>query len=68
MILSTAGSLILDSNKVIIKKGGEKRTQLLFADALYISFFANTADLLDYLEHVTEQVRQIDFEQNPRDL
>ncbi len=68
MILTTAGSLILDPSKVIIKKGGDKRTQLLFTDALYISFFADTDELLEYLENITEQVRQIDAEQNTRDL
>jgi len=68
MIVSSAGSLVLDPNKVIIKKGGDKRTQLLFADVLYLSFFADTSDLLEYLECLTEQVRLIDMEQNVRDL
>lgn len=68
MIASVSGSLILDPAKVIIKKVGNKRTQLLFADALYVSFFAETADLLVYLENMTEQVRLIDAEQNSREL
>lgn len=68
MIATVAGSLILDPAKVIIKKVGSKRTQLLFADALYLSFFAETADLLVYLENITEQVRLIDCEQNSKEL
>lgn len=68
MISSIAGSLILDPRKVIIKKAGDKRTQLLFADMLYISFFADTAGLLEYLENITEQVKLIDCEQNSKEL
>ena len=68
MIASVAGSLVLNPAKVIIRKAKGKRTQLLFADALYISFFAETADLLVYLENITEQVRLIDSEQNAREL
>lgn len=68
MIASVSGSLILDPARVIIKKVGNKRTQLLFADALYVSFFAETSELLVYLENMTEQVRLIDAEQNSREL
>ena len=68
MILTTAGSLVLDPSKVIIKKARNNKTQLLFADMLYLSFFSDTSELLEYLENMTEQVRQIDAEQNPRDL
>lgn len=68
MITSVSGSLVLDPSKVIIKRGGDKRTQLLFADALYISFFAETSELLKYLENITEQVRLIDRKQNSKEL
>lgn len=68
MIASVAGSLVLNPTKVIIKKAVGKRTQLLFADVGYISFFAETAELLVYLENITEQVRLIDCEQNTKEL
>ena len=68
MIISGYANFQLDATKVIIKKGERKKTQLMFLDARHTSFFIDTVDLLEYLEHITEQVRQIDTEQNPKDL
>ncbi len=68
MKASLLGNLNLDPSKVLIQKGADRRTQILFVDLLYISFFADTSKLLEYLENMTEQVRKIDSEQNPRDL
>jgi len=68
VIASVAGSLILDPKKITIKKGLDNRTQLLFTDVLYISLFADTTELLEYLENITEQVRMIHCEQSPKDL
>ena len=58
----------LDPSKLRIQKGERNTTQLLFVDLSYTSVFADTRELLEYLESMTEQVRQIDMEQNPRDL
>jgi hypothetical protein len=68
MFLSGYVSMKLDPKNLTVKKGRDKRTQLLFKDMNYVSLFANTAELLEYLENMTEQVRQIDCEQNKREL
>ena len=68
MRASVVGTLVLDPSQVIVKKAVGNRTQLMFADAGYISFFSDTAELLVYLENLTEQVRLIDAEQNAKEL
>ena len=58
----------LDPNKLTVRKGQNKTTQLLFADMKYTSVFVSTVELLEYLESMTEQVRQIHQEQSPTTL
>jgi hypothetical protein len=68
MNLAVYSNFKLDSEKLAVKKGLDKRTQLLFADIKYVSVLVDTAELLEYLENMTEQVRQINCEQNKREL
>ena len=68
MNLSGYVNLELSSKKLRVQKAEDRRTQLLFGDILYASVIANTADLLEYLESLTEQVRLIDCEQNLKEL
>ena len=65
---SIVGSIRLRPEKVIVKKAERNRTQILFVDILHISLFADTAELLVYLESLTEQVRLIDSDQNAKEL
>jgi len=64
VILSGYINFTLLSEKVTVHKGRNNTTQLLFEDMKYASLFADTRELLEYLENMTEQVRLIDMEQN----
>ena len=61
-------NLPLDPSKLLVKKAERNKTQILFADVMNISVFADTAELLEYLECLTEQVRLIDADQNVKEL
>ncbi len=68
MNISGYVNLVLDPSRVTVQKGRDKRTQILFGDLERISVIAETSELLVYLDNLTEQVRQIDCEQNTKEL
>ena len=63
-------NVLLDSERTLVRKGsggGVKTTQVMFEGGR-LSIFADTASLLAYLEWLTEEVRVIDVDQNPRGI
>jgi hypothetical protein len=58
-------SPVLDSTKIKAKKIGQSQVQLMCTDFHYTTVMADTGQLLEFLEQMTEKVRLLHLEQNP---